>query len=394
MAGGPSISFRQIRLFDAVGRLGSVTRAGIVCGLSQPAATQALAALQRQLGATLLSGGRHGTSLTAAGKLLHERLSIVLRKLELGLEELGIADIDNVVRKLSHTQLSLFEQIRNLGSLEQATATLTLSRRHARNVARQLEELVGFDLLVRTGNGDVLTERGLGLIHRIGFLSEECSWIIADAGRIDRYSRQAIVVGVGPDPGTSLMGSVLKAVSARHPDLSLELHEAALGDLLTRLVAGKLDMVVGEIASEYEGQIQWEVISTQTFRVVSRRDHPLTLRAQVTTDDFLRHHWVLGHQGSQRRAASDSLFARTQQPHCALATSAPPLMSQMLVESDRLGLMTEYEARIRSHLLAELPCSPPDVQMRIGWAYRQGWSPTAAHLDTIDRIKQLFDGST
>ena len=394
MADGPSISFRQMRLFNAVGRLGSVTQAGAACGLSQPAATQALAALQRQLGATLLSGGRHGTSLTAAGKLLHERLAIVLRKLQLGLEELGVADIENVVRCLSHTQLRLFEQIRNQGSLEQATATLSLSRRNARNLARQLEDLVGFALLDRTGNGHVLTERGLRLVRRIGFLSDECSWIIANAGRIDRYSRQAIVVGVGPDPGTTLMGSVVKAVSARHPDLSLELHEAALNDLLNRLVAGKLDMVVGEVAGDYQEQIQWEVISTQMFRVVSRRDHPLALRAQVTTDDLLGHHWVLGHQGSQRRAASDDLFARSPHPHCALATSAPPLMSQMLVESDRLGLMTEYEARTRSHQLAELRCSPPGVQMRIGWAHRRGWLPTAAHLDTIDRIKQLIEGSS
>jgi putative choline sulfate-utilization transcription factor len=60
-----------IRVFEAVGRLGSITAAARALGLSQPAVSYVVRELETQLGTPLLVRGHRGSALTPAGELLH-----------------------------------------------------------------------------------------------------------------------------------------------------------------------------------------------------------------------------------------------------------------------------------------------------------------------------------
>ncbi len=61
---------RQLRAFVAVVEAGGVTRAAGVLGLSQSTVSEAIAALERTLGAAVLVRGRRGPALTPAGERL------------------------------------------------------------------------------------------------------------------------------------------------------------------------------------------------------------------------------------------------------------------------------------------------------------------------------------
>src|ERR687888_1395763 len=61
---------RRLLTFREVARQGSFSRAADALALSQPAVSQQVGALERQLGATLLVRGRAGTVVTPAGELL------------------------------------------------------------------------------------------------------------------------------------------------------------------------------------------------------------------------------------------------------------------------------------------------------------------------------------
>src|SRR6186997_2778377 len=74
---------RRVLTFREVARLGSFSRAADALALSQPAVSQQVAALERQLGARLLERGPGGLTLTAAGELLLEHADVVADRLEL-----------------------------------------------------------------------------------------------------------------------------------------------------------------------------------------------------------------------------------------------------------------------------------------------------------------------
>jgi DNA-binding transcriptional LysR family regulator len=76
------LELRQLRCFVAVVDTGSLTDAAAALGISQPAVSRTLAALELHLGARLLRRSARGTSLTAAGQRALPRVRRLLADAE------------------------------------------------------------------------------------------------------------------------------------------------------------------------------------------------------------------------------------------------------------------------------------------------------------------------
>jgi DNA-binding transcriptional LysR family regulator len=88
---------RRVLTFREVARLASFSRAADALNLTQPAVSQQVAALERQLGARLLDRGPGGLTLTAAGALLLEHADVVSDRLEL-----ATGQLEELVAERSH----------------------------------------------------------------------------------------------------------------------------------------------------------------------------------------------------------------------------------------------------------------------------------------------------
>ena len=166
-------SFRQLKLLEAVGRLGSISRAATECGLTQPAATQALAVLARKAGVAILAGRSRAATLTPVGRDLHGRAVSLIAKLDRGLQMLEVAERDVVIWRITHAQLRLLGATLDRGSLEFGASVLNISLRAAKRSIGALEGLVGHVLLTRKDGALRLTSTGAALAGRIGLLAEE-----------------------------------------------------------------------------------------------------------------------------------------------------------------------------------------------------------------------------
>src|SRR5215213_8669002 len=80
---------RRLLTFREVARLGSFSRAADELSLTQPAVSQQVLALERELGIRLIDRGRGGLGLTAAGALLLRHADAVSGRLRLASEQLG-----------------------------------------------------------------------------------------------------------------------------------------------------------------------------------------------------------------------------------------------------------------------------------------------------------------
>ncbi|HLH12086.1 MAG TPA: LysR substrate-binding domain-containing protein [Methylovirgula sp.] len=74
--------FSALKLFIRVARTGSFSRAGREFGLSQPSASRIIAALEREIGAVLLTRTTRAVSLTEAGADYLARIEPILAELE------------------------------------------------------------------------------------------------------------------------------------------------------------------------------------------------------------------------------------------------------------------------------------------------------------------------
>src|SRR5919204_286651 len=74
---------RRLLTFREVARQGSFSKAAEALALTQPAVSQQVGSLERELGATLLTRGRGGAVVTPAGELLLEHAEALAARLEL-----------------------------------------------------------------------------------------------------------------------------------------------------------------------------------------------------------------------------------------------------------------------------------------------------------------------
>ncbi len=384
------VSFRQLRLFEAAGRLGSISAAANECGLTQPAATQSLALLAQKVGVPLLEAGARGSMLTPPGRELHARVRALLDKLERGLREIGVVNREEVAWRITAAQLQLIEAMREWGTLESALVVTNLAARPAKRALQTLETLVGRPLVTRGTGTTALTAAGITFARHVGLLASEIAWIVRNIRDLAEQSVRTIVVGVAPDPGTASLNETVKAFSARYPSWCMEIIETGQNDLLARLAIGEIDFALGHVLGDPGEGIVWEEVATASFQIVARRDHPLAGKKAVALRDLSQQSWVFGARGSQRRAASDALFADQPQPTCILVTAAAPLMTHILTQRDSLGLMTERELRARQDILAAIAHDAAHTVARIGIATRRGWQPTPIHTDILDLIRQKF----
>ena len=80
---------RRLLTFREVARLGSFSRAAEELSLTQPAVSQQILSLERQLGIRLIDRGPGGLGLTDAGALLLQHADAVSGRLRLATEQLG-----------------------------------------------------------------------------------------------------------------------------------------------------------------------------------------------------------------------------------------------------------------------------------------------------------------
>src|SRR3954471_2363844 len=131
---------RRLLTFRAVAHERSFSRAARALALTQPAVSQQVAALEKELGAKLLAREPGGLELTAAGAVLLEHADSIAERLELAGTQLSeIADAER-------TRL-------RIGGFPSALACLI-----PKSVARLREQAPDAEVLIEEAGSEAMTE--------------------------------------------------------------------------------------------------------------------------------------------------------------------------------------------------------------------------------------------
>lgn len=113
------LNFRQIEAFEAVADCGSMTRAAEMLGISQPAISKLIAALEARIGFTLFDRQPGRLRLTAEGRLFYEDIERAL----IGIRSLGEKAQDIRERRYGRLTLGAMPAL-SWGFCQQAIASL------------------------------------------------------------------------------------------------------------------------------------------------------------------------------------------------------------------------------------------------------------------------------
>ncbi|PZQ54256.1 MAG: hypothetical protein DI555_12520 [Novosphingobium pentaromativorans] len=385
-----SLSFRQLRLFEAIGDLKSVRRASEACSLSQPAVTQALAKMEAQLGATLVDRRASGSYLNEFGMVFHARVKRFFEQTERAVIEIGAAvNADGaraIVNRLTRSQLRTLVGVMEHGSFELASESFDISAASLQRAARDLQGNLRVSLFYRTAAGMLVSPQGMKLGSMVKLALQEIEWGVMEIDSALDGTATPVVIGAMPFGGSVLLASVLDRFLERHPSADIRIMNESAVEMTKCLRAGEVDFVVGLLPAETPAELVCEPLIETPYAVVARQGHPLTRAGKVTVEELMAYDWITGTPGSSRRACFDRIFAGTKGPQTHVATCALPVIRHLLKGSDRLTLMTSYEISFEDGLRA-LHCGPIDPVPAIGITTRADWMPTPVQSAFIDVIR-------
>ena len=139
-----------LKLFARVARTGSFSAAGRELGLSQPSASRQIAALEREVGATLLTRTTRAVTLTEAGARYLARIDAIAAALEEADQEArGTGELRGTLRVASPTSFALRKLIPRLPRFLGCHPTLCFEL----SINDRLQDMLaeGLDVALRVG---------------------------------------------------------------------------------------------------------------------------------------------------------------------------------------------------------------------------------------------------
>jgi len=270
------------------------------------------------------------------------------------------------------TSLRLFAAVVESGSLTAAARLCALSVPAVSKRIRELEALVGVQLLTRSKTGVAPSPAGTTLYQhalQVGAEVAQMSLAMSDY-------RRNIQAHVRVCANTSAVSGFLPRFLSRYlrncPEVKFDLEEVNSEPIVRAVEAGKADMGIFA-ANVSAGSLRTAVCDVDSLVLVAPRGHPLARRASVRWADALKHDFVGFNRGSAFMRLMDAESARLDLPlKLRVQVKSFDAMCQMVSMGMGLGLLSLNSASVlgRALPLRLLPLDEPWARERkllVGW---------------------------
>ncbi|MEG3179639.1 LysR family transcriptional regulator [Sphingomonas sp. LT1P40] len=382
------LNLRHLRALNDVVTQRTLSRAAEAAGLSQPALTQGLGKVERQLGVMLFDRHPDGVTPTAAGLALAERAARAFAFLaaarRTGRSGRGFSRPEQL---MTATQLEAFLHFADAQGFAGAAAVSGLSQPAIHRAIRELEQICATPLAERRGRGMVLTPAGRALARGVRLAAGEIAAGIAEA-RGDEGEGGRVAVGAMPLSRALLLPRALALFLKESPNAVVDVVEGSWRELVDPLLDGVIDVMVGALRDEAPPGVEQVPLFTDRLAIFGRRGHPLEGRA-VDLARLAAQSWVVGPHGTPLRSHWEALFGDVK-PVVPVECGSVMVIRGLLAQSDLLTLLSpdQVALEVQAGMLVRIGPDLPDTIRTIGISTRTGWRPTASWQRLIDLLHQ------
>ncbi|MDF0601892.1 LysR family transcriptional regulator [Psychromarinibacter sp. C21-152] len=387
-----------MRVFAEAVRAGSVSVAAGRCHLSQPAATQAIAGLERDLGVPLLIRRARTLAPTPAGALFARRVRTALDHLAQGARAAlktgrSTARKEGFDRLVTAAQLRALIAIANAGSFTVAARTLGVSQPTIHRAARTLEALSGLTLFTATPVGVELTAAAQAFTRGAKLAQAEIRQGTDEIAHSQGAGAGSFTIGSLPLARTTILPRAVNALVGTDPGMQIRVVDGRYPQLLRALREGDLDCLIGALRDPSPAEdIVQEPLFDDALALVAHPSHPLFSYRAPSVEDTLAYPWV----APPRDTPAGGYLFETLRIQERPATPVR-VVSSSLVFLRGLLAQGPYVSIISRHQIAEeekrgdiapLPIPLEGGARTIGLTYRDGWRPTEGQARFIELLRR------
>ncbi|MFM1989777.1 MAG: hypothetical protein RJA99_2734 [Pseudomonadota bacterium] len=192
--------------------------------------------------------------------------------------------MDFDLRQLRHAR-ALAEE----GSFARAARSLHLTQPALSRSIQMLERRVGIQLFDRGKSRVEPTDLGRVFLEHAQEVLDGADALDREVALMRGAASGSLVLGAGTFVAAMFVEQAIAAFVARHPGVTMRVVNDSGSDLLGRLRAGAIDLLVGSLpaGADREGLVI-EPLATRGGRVFARPGHPLAGRASIPVEEALR----------------------------------------------------------------------------------------------------------
>ena len=289
------------------------------------------------------------------------------------------------------TRLRLLVEVERRGSVSAAAQAIGIGQSSASEHLRLLEAAAGQRLVERNGRGSRLTAAG-----RVLASSASQALATLAAGEEELHALAGldagtIHIGASTTPGVYLLPDTLGCFRRDHPNVAVEVEIAATGEILERLLVGRIQLaIVGETSADERVDLE-PFLSDEIIGVSKPRLMPIRsgkVRPDVVTEQTLL---VRERSSSTRQVAERALSAAGVKPKSIWELDSGEAIKRAAREGLGVAFLSRYavaeeveRGELESFRLAGRP--PIDRRLYIARLARRPLSPSErGFIETLRR---------
>lgn len=285
-------------------------------------------------------------------------------------------------------QLEFLCAIADHGSFSKAAEACHVTQPTLSAAIKEVEGLLGVQLIERESRGASLTQAGSAAVDRARTILSDTADLVSAARQAGAPLTGPFRLGAIPTIAPFLLPRTLKALRQAHPALKLYLREDQTERLLEALRARKLDAALIALPWNAAG-IETLELGDDEFLLVAPSDHQLLHADKLTSADLSDEDVLLLEDGHCLRDHALSVCRLpTQRGGADVTATSLPTLVHMVAGGLGVSLLPKLavEAGVTSGADVQLrEFSTPMIGRRIGIAWRTG-SPRAAEAKMIGEI--------
>ena len=291
------------------------------------------------------------------------------------------------LRALTLRQLQCFSVLVQEGHFGRAAQRLAITQPALSNAIKQMEKLLGAELLTRTTHSLALTPVGAEVLARTDFLVNTVDMALRDIESTVRRGRAFVRIGVIPSASGAVSAAVSDFLKEGDRELELAWRDAPSTTLLAEVRSGQLDFAVAAITEAPGGDLASVELFRDPLVLVLRRDHSLANLQEVSWEAIGSERLVLFESGSMPALGNPARaqFAQGAEPY---RVGYSETLYALVRGGLALGLMPRlYTASLRDPQLVVLPLARPRIERRIVLVYPAGPTRNEAATELITHLR-------
>jgi LysR family hydrogen peroxide-inducible transcriptional activator len=275
------------------------------------------------------------------------------------------------LRALTMRQLQFFSVLVEEGQFGRAAKRLAITQPALSNAIKQMEKLLGAELLTRSTHRLELTPVGAEVLARTDFLVNTFEVALRDIESTVQRGRAFVRIGVIPSASARVAAAAGEFLQGDPREVELAWRDAPSNTLLAELRSGQLDMAVAAI-TEPPGGLTCIDLFRDPLVLVVRRDHALAAAGDANWEAIGKERLVLFESGSMPALGNPARaqFAQGAEPY---RVSYSETLYALVRSGQALGLMPRlYTSSLRDPELVVVPLLKPRVERRVVLAYLPG----------------------